>query len=139
MHLIIQNYFFCLCYGSGAPMYVLLMNIHYNYFSNLYLRFFSSFYSNKYNVSFVAFLMLHRGIAIIIHRQGHPKANWTNWSQWAPHLSYLLSVVQVYTTTHCRFYWEQLGPAPPKDDPAWCRCIQNTAMHKHVFSLQDVY
>ena len=27
--------------------------------------------------------------------------------------------VQVHTTTHSRFYREQLGPVPPKADPAW--------------------
>ena len=30
---------------------------------------------------------------------------------------YLLSVVQVHTTTHCMFYREQLNPAPPKARP----------------------
>ena len=31
--------------------------------------------------------------------------------------SYLLSNVQLHTTTHCRFYREQLDPAPPKASP----------------------
>ena len=35
----------------------------------------------------------------------------------APCSSYLHSVVQVHKTTHCRFYREQLGLAPPKADP----------------------
>jgi hypothetical protein len=33
------------------------------------------------------------------------------------HWSYLLSNVQVHTTTHCMFYREQLDPAPPKASP----------------------
>jgi hypothetical protein len=31
-------------------------------------------------------------------------------NNWAPRWSYLLSVFQVHTTTHCMFYREQLGP-----------------------------
>ena len=30
---------------------------------------------------------------------------------WAPHWSYTLWTDQVHTTTHCRFYREQLDPA----------------------------
>jgi hypothetical protein len=36
--------------------------------------------------------------------QGRPSANWT---YWAPRWSYLLSVFQVHTIRHCRFYREQ--------------------------------
>ena len=32
--------------------------------------------------------------------------------------SYLLSAIQVYTTTHCMFYREQLSPASPKGGPS---------------------
>ena len=37
---------------------------------------------------------------------------------WASGWSYLLSAVQVHTTTHCMFYREQLVPVLPKTDPA---------------------
>ena len=53
-------------------------------------------------------------------RQDRTYANWTNYSHLGPRWSYLFSAVQARTTTHCRFYREQLGPASPKAGHA-CR------------------
>ena len=39
-------------------------------------------------------------------------------NQLGPRWSCLLSAFQVHTTTHCRFYREQLGPAHHKAGPA---------------------
>ena len=33
-----------------------------------------------------------------------------------PRWSYLISAVQVHTTSHCKIYKEQLSPTPPKAD-----------------------
>ena len=40
----------------------------------------------------------------------------------APRWSYLLSAVQVHTTTHCNIYREQLDHAPPKTGPG---CLED--------------
>jgi hypothetical protein len=47
--------------------------------------------------------------------------------------SYLLLTVQVHTTTHCRVYREQLGPASPKADPA--EKAINKLFYNKVFSI----
>jgi hypothetical protein len=36
---------------------------------------------------------------------------------WTPRWSYMLSAVQIHTTTHYMFYIEQLDPALPKAGP----------------------
>jgi len=50
--------------------------------------------------------------------------------QFDPRRSYLLSAVQVCTTTHCLFCREQLGSAPPKAGPV--------IIHTHIFTRQKI-
>ena len=47
-------------------------------------------------------------------------------NNWVPHWSYLLSVGQVDTTTHCRFYREQLGPTLKLSTVGWSSRHNNT-------------
>jgi hypothetical protein len=52
---------------------------------------------------------------ILYHRAGHQQIG-PFAPSWVPRWSYLISVVQVHTTTHCKIYTEQLSPTPPKAD-----------------------
>lgn len=52
---------------------------------------------------------------ILYHRAGHQQIG-PFAPNGVPRWSYLISAVQVHTTTHCKIYTEQLSPTPPKAD-----------------------